>query len=126
MATRLRAARRINPADATSSSSERTEEEEDCQGVQEPELEQSSSRRSRSSAQRGPARKERLPGPFRDHRTELKEYLLHFETVAIWNGWDYAERGHNLAMCLRGAAQQVLSELPPEEQLDYESTIEAL
>ena len=39
---------------------------------------------------------------------EVADYLSHFERVARWNGWSHEEKGIQLAMNLRGAAQQVL------------------
>ena len=60
-------------------------------------------------------RKERVPDVFTGTKGSLKDWLRHFETCARWNGWDYAERGVNLAMSLRGHAQQVLGELSVHE-----------
>ena len=39
---------------------------------------------------------------------EVADYLFHFQRVARWNGWSHEEKGIQLAMNLRGAAQQVL------------------
>ena len=55
-----------------------------------------------------------------------KDWLRHSETCARWNGWDYAERGVNLATSLRGNAQQVLGELSVHELEDLDAIKAAL
>ncbi|PVD39484.1 hypothetical protein C0Q70_02118 [Pomacea canaliculata] len=47
------------------------------------------------------SRKERIPEVFTGTKGDFKDWLRHFETAARWNDWDYAEKGVNLAMCLR-------------------------
>ena len=37
--------------------------------------------------------------------------ILHFEKVAIWNKWSDIEKAQQLVMCLRGQAQNILSDL---------------
>ena len=71
-------------------------------------------------------RKERVPDVFTGTKGSLKDWLRHFETCARWNGWDYAERGVNLAMSLRGNAQQVLGELSVHELEDFDAIKAAL
>ena len=66
------------------------------------------------------SRKESRPEPFNGNKTDLKDWLLHFETCSRWNDWSYEEKGVNLAMCLRGSAQQILSELSPHEVEDFD------
>ena len=39
---------------------------------------------------------------------DVADYLFHFEPVARWNGWSHEEKGIQLAINLREAAQQVL------------------
>ena len=51
---------------------------------------------------------------------ELADYLSHFERVARWNGWSHEEKGLQLAMNLRGAAQQVLGCLTDFEVDNYD------
>ena len=71
-------------------------------------------------------RKERVPDVFTGTKGSLKDWLRHFETCARWNGWDYAERGVNLAMSFRGNAQQVLGELNVHELEDFDAIKAAL
>ena len=71
-------------------------------------------------------RKERVPDVFTGTKGSLKDWLRHFETCARWNGWDYAERGVNLAMSLWGNAQQVLGELSVYELEDFDAIKAAL
>ena len=71
-------------------------------------------------------RKERVPDVFTGTKGSLKDWLRHFETCVRWNGWDYAERGVNLAMSLRGNAQQVLGELSVHELEDFDEIKAAL
>ena len=71
-------------------------------------------------------RKESVPDVFTGTKDSLKDWLRHFETCARWNGWDYAERGVNLAMSLRGNAQQVLGELSVHELEDFDAIKVAL
>lgn len=98
-----------------------------------------SSRRSRVSSHRNNStflntssrqthRKERIPDVFTGSgaKGDLKDWLCHFETCSKWNGWDYTEKGVNLAMSLRGNAQQVLGELSVFELEDFDALREAL
>ena len=43
--------------------------------------------------------------------SDFKDYILHFEQVAIWNKWSDTEKAQQLVMCLRGQAQNILSDL---------------
>ncbi|KAK7505280.1 hypothetical protein BaRGS_00003442 [Batillaria attramentaria] len=72
-------------------------------------------------------RRERIPEIFNGTKSDsLKDWLCHFETCSRWNSWDYAEKGVNLAMSLRGPAQQVLGELSPSDLEDFDSIKAAL
>jgi hypothetical protein len=75
-------------------------------------------------------RKERIPDVFTGSKTDLRDWLRHFETCARWHGWDYqgdySEKGVNLAMSLRGSAQQILSELSGEQLEDFDAIRAAL
>ena len=51
---------------------------------------------------------------------EVADYLSHFPRVARLNGWSHEEKGIQLAMNLRGAAQQVLGCLTDFEVDDYD------
>ena len=46
-----------------------------------------------------------------DGTSDFKDYILHFEQVAIWNKWSDIEKAQQLVMCLRGQAQNILSDL---------------
>ena len=50
---------------------------------------------------------------------DLADYLFHFERVARWNGWSHEEKGIQLAINLREAAQQVLGCLTDFEVNGY-------
>ena len=71
-------------------------------------------------------RKERIPDTFAGVKTELKDFICHFETVARWNGWNEEEKGANLAISLRGSAQQVLRDLSEGEREDFSAILRAL
>ena len=58
---------------------------------------------------------------FDDKNWDFDEYMAHFTTVAIWNGWSYAEMADQLAMNLRGSARTVLENLPEHEVHDFDS-----
>lgn len=51
--------------------------------------------------------------------TDFRDYIIHFEHVANWNGWDSYEKAQQLAMSLRGSAQKVLSDLTLGQLGDY-------
>ena len=46
-----------------------------------------------------------------DGISDFKDFILHFEQVAIWNEWSDIEKAQQLVMCLRGQAQNILSDL---------------
>ena len=46
-----------------------------------------------------------------DGTSDFKDYILHFEQVAIWNKWSDIDKAQQLVMCLRGQAQNILSDL---------------
>ena len=71
-------------------------------------------------------RKEKTLDTFSGTRTELKDWLCHFEIIARYNGWTEEEKGSNLASSLRGNAQQVLQDLPVGELENYHSILQAL
>ena len=66
-----------------------------------------------------PYRKQKEPDKYDGEKVEWQEFQVHFETVATWNGWMETEKGLQLATCLRGKAQKVLSELKPSQKSDY-------
>ena len=63
---------------------------------------------------------------FTGTKGDLKDWLCHFGTCSKWNGWDYPEKGVNLAMSLRGNAQQILGELSVAELEDFDAIKAAL
>ena len=54
-----------------------------------------------------------------DGTSDFKDYILHFEQVAIWNKWSDIEKAQQLVMCLRGQAQTILSDLTLEQMNKY-------
>lgn len=38
---------------------------------------------------------------------DINDYVPHFDRVAQWNRWSYEEKGIQLALSLRGSAQQI-------------------
>ena len=71
-------------------------------------------------------KKEKSPDTFSGTKSDLEDWIVHFNMIARLNGWGYAEKGTNLAISLRGQAQQVLIDLPLEEREDYYSVVRAL
>ena len=57
---------------------------------------------------------------------EWADFIAHFDMVARWNDWTYTEKGLQLATCLRGKAQKVLSSIPESQRSDYEAMKSAL
>ena len=55
-----------------------------------------------------PHRKQKEPDKYDGEKVEWQDFIVHFETVATWNGWTDLEKGLQLATCLRGKAQKVL------------------
>ena len=70
-------------------------------------------------------RKPKVPDTF-SGKTDLEDWLRHFEIISRWNGWNEQEMGSSLASSLRGSAQQVLRDLPAVEMEDYHSILRAL
>ena len=71
-------------------------------------------------------RREKEPDKFDGKSVELQDYLVHFEQVAAWNNWGFDEKGLQLSMCLKGAAQKLLTDLPSEAVRDYNLLRQAL
>ena len=65
-------------------------------------------------------RKEKEPDKFDGKNVEWRDYIVHFEKVAMWNNWHDSEKAQQLAMCLRGQAQKLLGQLRPSELNDFE------
>lgn len=51
--------------------------------------------------------------------TDFQDFMVHFETVAAYNGWGEYDRDFNLSACLRGPALKVLRELTITQLNDY-------
>ena len=66
-------------------------------------------------------RKEKEADIFDGKTTEWVDYIVHFEQVAAWNGWNEREKAQQLTMCLRGAAQKILSDLTLSQLTDFRS-----
>jgi hypothetical protein len=64
------------------------------------------------------SRKYRKPATY-DGTGNWADFLVHFELVAEINQWDDAEKALELATCLRGSAQGVLSDLRPEHRRSF-------
>ncbi|XP_062588198.1 uncharacterized protein LOC134249845 [Saccostrea cucullata] len=64
-------------------------------------------------------RKHKEPDVYNGESVEWPDYLCHFEQVSRWNEWTDCEKATQLAMCLRGRAQRVLSELTNRELNNY-------
>ena len=71
-------------------------------------------------------RKQKEPDKYDGKKVEWPDYLVHFETIAKWNGWSYGEKGLQLVTCLRGRAQRVLSEIPSDQREDFATLSEFL
>lgn len=72
-----------------------------------------------------PKHKDRKPAPY-DGKSEWRNYIVQFEMIAEINKWDPLTKALELAICLRGAAAGVLSELGPELRRDYNAMVAAL
>ena len=71
-------------------------------------------------------RKERVPEAFNGDKVKLEDWLFTFNALSRLNGWTEAEKGAQMTYLLRGNAQQVLKDLPPEERENYQRVVEAL
>lgn len=69
--------------------------------------------------------KQKEPQTF-DGVTDFQDYILHFEQVAKWNGWNDHEKAQQLSMCLRGNAQKVLADLTLNQINHYSEIRSAL
>ena len=71
-------------------------------------------------------RKQKESDKYDGEKVEWPDYLVHFETIAKWNGWSDGEKGLQLVTCLRGRAQRVLSEIPSDQREDFATLSEFL
>ena len=71
-------------------------------------------------------RNERTPEPFTGTRTDLQDWLCHFDAISRWNGWNEEEKGANLNISLRGNAMQILRDIPESSKEDYHTLVETL
>ena len=67
------------------------------------------------------SRKQKEPDKFEGDKVEWADFIAHFDMVARWNDWIYTEKGLQLATCLWGKAQKVLSSIPESQRSDYEA-----
>ena len=56
-----------------------------------------------------------------DGRSDIDDYLDHFEQIADWNQWDDEEKAMQLCMSLRGPAKSVINALSRAERVSYVS-----
>ncbi|CAC5426233.1 unnamed protein product [Mytilus coruscus] len=54
------------------------------------------------------SRKQKEPDTFDGRNTDWVDYIIQFEKVASWNGWDQYESAQQLVMSLRGVAQRTV------------------
>jgi hypothetical protein len=66
-----------------------------------------------------PKRRETQPDKFDGKVVDWRDYVVHFEQVASWNGWTEGEKAQQLSMSLRGTAQKLLGDLAPEQLHSY-------
>ncbi|XP_048248089.1 uncharacterized protein LOC125377963 [Haliotis rufescens] len=64
-------------------------------------------------------RREKQPDTFDGKTSDWQDYMVHFEQVTNWNGWNEQEKAQQLSMSLRGAAQKMLSSLTFGQLGDY-------
>ena len=64
-------------------------------------------------------RRPKEPDTFDGKSTDWVDYIIQFEKVATWNGWNQHEMAQQLIMSLRGLAQKSVSELNPHQLNDY-------
>ena len=69
--------------------------------------------------------KRKKPDVF-DGKTNLHDYLVHFELIAEINRWNNTEKALELATSLRGDAQGILGDIRAENRHDYEHLVSAL
>ena len=65
--------------------------------------------------------KQKEPDKFDGDKIERADFITHFNVVARWNYWTYSEKGLQLATCLRGKTQKILSSIPESLNGDYET-----
>ena len=81
---------------------------------------------SRLNRSENMSRSERHPDKFDGIKIDLKDWLIHFQACADYNGWTYEDMGLNIAMALKGNAQQILGDLPYELRQNYDAIKDAL
>ena len=72
-----------------------------------------------------PRRKDRKLAPY-DGKSDWRNYIVQFEMIAEINRWDFLTKALELAVCLRGTAAGVLTELGPELRKDSNAMVAAL
>ena len=63
-------------------------------------------------------KRQKEPDTFNGKTADWVDYIVQFEKIANWNGWDQYERAQQLIMSLRGVAQRTVSELIPYQLND--------
>ena len=81
---------------------------------------------SRLNRSENMSRSEKHPDKFDGMKGDLKDWLIHFRACASYNCWSYEEMGLNIAIALKGNAQQVLGDLPYELRENFDAIKDAL
>ena len=61
-----------------------------------------------------------------DGKDSINSFLAHFEVCARFNNWGDNEKCSWMQWCLKGRAQQVLWDLPPDHLTSYQSVVNTL
>ena len=65
-------------------------------------------------------KRQKEPDTFNGKTADWVDYIVQFEKITNWNGWDQYERAQQLIMSLRGVAQRTVSEVNPYQLNDYD------
>ncbi len=71
-------------------------------------------------------RRKHLEAEKYDGKTDLNDYLRHFEKISKWNEWTLAEKAMQLGMHLHEGAEKTFDSLPENEKNDYFKIVSCL
>ena len=71
-------------------------------------------------------RRSKEPDKFDGKSVDWRDYMVHFENVSNWNGWDDVEKSQQLVMSLRGSAQKLFSDLRLDQMNNYHYMVQDL